>query len=922
MQKQPCDKHKKLNMLCILCIILLTGVAFLLPELAYAAEGTLPPEYADRNRFALQSNLDHVWITIAAALVLMMQLGFLLLESGSVRSKNSINVAQKNIADFIISTTVFFAIGYCLMFGNSVNGLFGWNTDLIFFSNLEDWSLTFFFFQLVFCGTAVTIMSGACAERMHLTGFLICAAIIGLIIYPISGHWAWGNLLYPDNQPWLAGLGFIDFAGSSVVHSVGGWAGLAICLIIGPRIDKYGNNGQPTEIKGHNAILATAGCIILWVGWIGFNGGSTIAGTSDFAHIIVNTVIAGAAGGLIQMLIGRFEKGLFKPKHTINGILAGLVGITAGCNAVTALSAWLIGASSGLIAYYSIEFLEKHFRVDDPLGAISVHGTAGAWGTIMVAIMARPDALLAGSRVTQIGVQCLGVAVFFLWAFGVTYILLKILDYVTMTNPGGRSGLRVSETDEKDGLNIAEHGETLSISDLQRAMTAFALDHTDASKRLAVEQGNEASDLCLAFNHIMDNLQDWQIAQNETQNNFAIRHQKIEKTIAHYKLALPQHINTLLEMCEIMNETISSLCQSSKQSKNCASGIAKGVEDNSSHVDIVAGATKQMHSSISQITADVSNSDKAASDAFDQAQKTTDIIQGLKQSSQNIREILSFIQAIASKTNLLALNASIEAARSGEAGLSFAVVAQEIKNLANQVSGATDQIGAQIEEMTNVSDQVAEAVENIQKTIKENNNISGEISSKINEQENTVHEVARNIEDMAEKLRDIFSDIDGITQTTDNTLHSSHSVMDVAEKVIYNSMQLENRIQDFFKDVSYIDNNNLYRVAHVDLPVTIELNDQSQSDDQAQSYRMRVKKISLSGLKLDGIVPKALNSRVKLSIKHIDCPLTGNINAQIGGNSYIRLDHSETQHDAIIKFMLSLPSNDLSDTHRKKTIGM
>ncbi|WP_417317242.1 ammonium transporter [Emcibacter sp.] len=458
-------------------------------------------------RFALQSSLDHVWTITAAGLVFMMQAGFLLLESGMVRAKNSINVAQKNITDFILSTLVFGAVGFMIMFGSSVGGLFGFNPDLLMFDRVSDWTFTFFIFQVVFCGTAVTVLSGAVAERMKLEVFLLMAIFIGAFIYPVYGHWAWGNLLEPDNTPLLARLGFIDFAGSSVVHSIGGWSALAAIVLVGPRIGKFDEAGNPRQIQGHNAILSAMGAMILWVGWIGFNGGSTTAGTSAFAHIIMNTLAAGAIGGIAQMLVGRLYEGLYHPDRTINGVLAGLVGITAGCDAVTTWNALFIGASSSLVCFYGARYLERGLKLDDVIGAISVHAFAGAWGTLMVGFLASPDKIHAASRLQQIGVQALGVIICFAWAFGTSYIFLRILKSL-LSGRGNPNGLRVPPAHELEGLNVSEHGATLGTGVLQRAMCELAEGNADLSRRVYIEPGDEAGELGEIFNRVMDNIEE------------------------------------------------------------------------------------------------------------------------------------------------------------------------------------------------------------------------------------------------------------------------------------------------------------------------------------------------------------------------------------------------------------------------------
>ncbi|MEL6744831.1 MAG: diguanylate cyclase, partial [Pseudomonadota bacterium] len=278
--------------------------------------------------FAQQLDVNHVWVITATALVLLMQCGFMLLEAGNVRTKNTVNVAQKNLVDFLISSVCFGVIGFALMFGTSQFGWFGWDAELIAFGASEPWTITFFVFQLVFCGTAATIVSGAVAERMSLGGYIACTALIALIIYPVAGHWSWGNLLNTETAPFLAARGFMDFAGGTVVHAVGAAVGLAAIIQLGPRKGRFDQDGNPIKIRGHSPVLATVGTFFIWVGWIGFNGGSTTSGTGDIAQIVYVTMIGGAVGGVVGMGLGRLTDRHWVPIASINGTLAGLVGVT------------------------------------------------------------------------------------------------------------------------------------------------------------------------------------------------------------------------------------------------------------------------------------------------------------------------------------------------------------------------------------------------------------------------------------------------------------------------------------------------------------------------------------------------------------------------------------------------------------------
>ncbi len=430
----------------------------------------------------VQVNVDHVWIIVAAALVIFMQVGFLLLEAGFARSKNSINVAQKNFVDFVISLATFAVIGFMVMFGPTAFGVIGFDTDWFSLWNIDDKTAAFFVFQAAFCGTAATIVSGAVAERMRLSVYLVLIVVISAVIYPVFGHWAWGSAFFPENNVFLASWGFVDFAGSTVVHSCGAWVALVAVLMIGPRVGRFDENGKPIDIAGHNPVLATTGALILWIGWIGFNGGSTLVGSVAFSHVISNTMLAGSAGGLVAMLMGRKADGVFRPDASVNGVLAGLVAITAGCNAVTSLGAIAIGLGGGIATHYGKGLLER-LKIDDVVGAIPVHGFAGVWGTVGLAFFAPIENLPNSSRLVQIAVQLSGVATCFVFTITMSYIALRIIrSFIT---------LRVSTEDEIEGLNWAEHETRLGLGELHAAMERLVSGEARLTDRLDIEPGDE-----------------------------------------------------------------------------------------------------------------------------------------------------------------------------------------------------------------------------------------------------------------------------------------------------------------------------------------------------------------------------------------------------------------------------------------------
>lgn len=426
----------------------LLSIVFGLAGLGRAWAGDDPPTPLT-NREAIdlvQTHADYLWTLIAAALVFFMQAGFAMVEAGFTRAKNAINIMMKNLMDFSMGTLAYWAVGFGLMFGVSASGWFG--TSGFFLRDFkvggDPWVLAFWMFQVVFCATAATIVSGAMAERTKFSGYILYSIIVSALIYPIFGSWAWGSLYKGDG--WLEGLGFIDFAGSTVVHSVGGWAALAGAIVLGPRLGKYTRDGAVKPILGHNIPLAALGVFILWLGWFGFNPGSTTAANRDIAMIFVNTNLAAAAGAVLSMLTSWVKFGKPEVSISLNGALAGLVAITSPCATVSPLSAVVIGAIAGVIVVFSVLFFER-IRVDDPVGAISVHGVNGAWGTLAAGIFN-----LGGSSFRIIGVQVLGIVACFLWTFVTAFIMFKLIEKTV--------GLRVSPEEEAEGLDLGEHGGT------------------------------------------------------------------------------------------------------------------------------------------------------------------------------------------------------------------------------------------------------------------------------------------------------------------------------------------------------------------------------------------------------------------------------------------------------------------------------
>jgi len=392
--------------------------------------------------------VDTIWVLLCAAMVFFMEGGFAFLEAGFISSKNSINIVMKVFTDCTVGMLSFWAVGFAVMFGADKMGLFG-SSGFFIGGDLSHLKFripiyAFWLFQAAFAVAMASIVSGAVAERMKFAPYIIYTALAAAIIYPVAGHWVWGV------GGWLAKLGMLDFAGSSVVHATGGWSSLAAVLVLGARSNKYNEDGTINFLPPHNLHLAFLGAFILWFGWNGFNAGSSLSGLDgNIARIALNTNLAAACGGMIATFYTMFRFGKADPSMVINGSLAGLAAITAGCAFVSPQSAVLIGAVSGVLVVVAVAFFDN-LKMDDPVGAIAVHGVNGTWGILAVGLFAEHGGLFMGGGIKLLLVQALGVTVISLWAFGMTYLIFSLLKKTV--------GIRVSLDEETNGLDISEHG--------------------------------------------------------------------------------------------------------------------------------------------------------------------------------------------------------------------------------------------------------------------------------------------------------------------------------------------------------------------------------------------------------------------------------------------------------------------------------
>ena len=405
--------------------------------------------------------IDTFWVLLGGILVFWMQAGFAMVETGFTRSKNAGNIIMKNLMDFALGSLIYWILGFGIMFGADQAGIIGLpgffadGTAENAASSINHYA--FLFFQTVFCATAATIVSGAMAERTKFISYCVYSAIISAVIYPIAGHWIWGG-------GWLAQLGFHDFAGSTAVHSIGGWCALIGAYILGPRIGKYTKDGRSNAIPGHSLTLGALGVFILWMGWFGFNPASSLGITGEGAlemssRVFITTNLAAAAAAAVTMIFTWVKYGKPDVSLTLNGVLAGLVAITAGCDMVSPAGAAIIGVISAFAMVYGIEFVDKVLKIDDPVGAVGVHCINGVIGTILTGVFAMDGGLFYGGGFKFLGIQCLGVAAVAIWSIATSTVLFKVIKATI--------GLRVTREEEIRGLDLEEHGLESSYADFQ-----------------------------------------------------------------------------------------------------------------------------------------------------------------------------------------------------------------------------------------------------------------------------------------------------------------------------------------------------------------------------------------------------------------------------------------------------------------------
>jgi len=742
----------------------------------------------------IKTNLDYVWVIVCAALVFFMQAGFMSLESGMARSKNSINVAIKNLTDFVFGVIGFWIIGFGLMFGKSWHGLFGISDFMI--SIKYPWTAAFFMFQAVFVGTAATIDSGAVCERAKLKQYIFLSFMLSIIIYPVFGHWAWGSFLHgidpvSGGAGWLETRGFKDFAGSSVVHSVGGWMALAGAIVVGPRIgkfkfDKESRTKRPVKIPPGDMRFVFLGIFILFFTWYGFNCGSTLSATSDIAIIALNTTLAACFGCLSASLLswGFHPEKKIEGDMIANGVLAGLVGITAGCSYVDTMSATIIGLVAGVVVFFGVNFIERVLKLDDVVGAIPVHAFCGVWGTLAVGIFIRPELLDGMTRFDQFKIQLIGVVSCFLWAF-----LMGLLFYFLVDKLLG--GVRVTKKEEILGLNIAEHGAKSSI--LELATTIDEMTRTGEfgeSGKVTVEKGTEIGDLAMLFNKMTDKVRE-ALAESRNQKKIAeeMLHEseKQKEALEEVRKALEEekkqsgekrknYVDNSVEKVSLLTDRIEGV-------KELMSQTGRVTENMSFSFENTINTLEKMLNSLNSVYSQLNDMEKIAGNTTRTVTSSKNKMDNLRSITKEIEEMVTLINSIAEKTHILSINSNIEATHAGDSGKGFVIISREVRKLSEQTTTAAGDIGQKLNKIEDRILNVSDEISNILNIMNDIQLLNKKVMQVINDNRQLFEDVQSQSSDTVKAVNNVAQDIDNVIKESDSLLNLGKNVRDDLKKI-------------------------------------------------------------------------------------------------------------------------------------------
>ncbi len=682
-----------------------------------------------------------LWLAIAATLVAGMQIGFLFLEAGFVRSKNSINVALKNIADFALALVAFAFFGAAIMF-SSGGGFAGFELAYAGYDGGSELML-FFIFQALFCGTAATIVSGAVAERTQFTSYLIVTLPLTALIYPLVGHWSWASILPggTNEAGWLEAMGFIDFAGSTVVHLTGGAAALAVLTVLGPRLKRFNEAGEAQHVQGHNPVLAGAGALMLLVGWLGFNTGGLAPDSDEFARAIANTLYAGSAGCLAACAVGQWVEGYFRVDRMINGLLIGLVAITASAPFAGPKSALLLGAFAGASSIFAVNYLERNLRIDDAVYAVTVHGFGGAIGTLAVPLVIRTE-YVTQSLLKQLAVQAIGVLAIGMFVFATMYVCALAMHR--------RGRLRVSAEDEEHGLNFTEHGASLGSLSLARTLEEINNGKADLSTRIDYEPMEDGSEIAEALNAFLVKVeQAEQEAAAKLNTQIVQERERADRTeglMRSFQSEFATMVGDLKRQSDALSKGSETLAKQSLTSGGLVGHVRKQADETVSMTEKMSDGASRLAEALEAVSAKISEANSATDKAGQASRKGAEIATTLESSAGEIGHLVAMIQNISDQTKILALNAKIEAARAGEAGKGFTVVSDEVTRLADQAENASEDIAQIVASLQNLIGSSIAQFRAIDQNIEVVRGVAAAAEDSANAQRTTSGELARLID--------------------------------------------------------------------------------------------------------------------------------------------------------------------------------
>lgn len=721
-------------------------------------------------------SLDLLWMILAACLVFLMQAGFMMVEAGAVRSKNSISVAVRSLVDMALAVLLFGLIGFTIMYGVSAWGLFGVSAGEASLDDASPQIYAYFFFHAAFCATAAAIFSGAVSERMSITAYAPTMVFMAAVVYPVFGHWVWGAAIHPDNAPLLASIGFHDFAGATVVHSIGAWVALAGALAVGPRLGRFGADGRAIMVHGHSKVFASIGLVFLVIGWFGFNGGSALISSGETPKILVNTLIAACAGGAITAVLHYWRFQQLHPDRLIWCMIAGMVAVTAAPNLVSVHGAVFLGVTGALLNAVAGRALARA-KVDDVVGVVASHGVAGAWGSIAFVFVTPAELLPLQSVWAQAGAQIVGVGTAFVWAFSISWLWFKALGLVMP--------LRVSAEQEAKGLNAFEHGALLGADRLMASVRELSEGDADLSLRVRVEPGDESYELAENFNKLLSQLEAKEMARRHHDDLAREREEQAQlkeaeraeqerlsfeaeretvRDISGFigraadgelgeRLNLQDKAGVLAEVSDGVNRLIDGLsgsigviARSAEDINGACTSLAEVSGElrqrSAEQIDSVQSVTfrlstmaeaANLNSELAEAALGVAQETREVSDVvYEGVSRIEEAMSQIESSAGAIAPVVEMIETIAFKTNLLAVNASIEAARAGEAGKSFGVVANEVRQLATSAHEFADEIGAMVKTSLEAVRRGASVVEDTSGRVKTVHATADRVSEQIN----------------------------------------------------------------------------------------------------------------------------------------------------------------------------------------------